>query len=215
MWKNSKCPLLTENCRETMEKQLSSSGIFSQYFRHCNYLNKIKGICRNHFLSWGHRFPCADDFDLQILTVQTRLKIANDLNFDSTSIRSSGATARMKTNMLKDNISIQFEGEPYSCTPRVHQIVVEDFVFFVALDGLTYFLVQYFQHVLCIVDNKRGSLHENQVVVLSDLVLLLCLKQFPVNFPSSPFFRCSFIGIVFQGKWVVLSDFLFRPTFIR
>ena len=57
-------------------------------------------------------------------------------------------------------------GEPYRRTPRVHQIVVD--AFFVMLDGLTYFFVWYFQHVLCIVDDKRASLHENQVAVLSD-----------------------------------------------
>ena len=84
----------------------------------------------------------------------------------------------MKTNLLKDNISIQFVCEPCRRTPRDLQIVVEDFVFFVALDGLTYFLVRYFQHVLCIVDSKRASLNGIQVVVLSDHVLLLCSIQF-------------------------------------
>ena len=79
----------------------------------------------------------------------------------------------MKTNLLKDNISIQFEGEPCRRTPRDFQIVVEDVVYFVALDVLTHFLVRYFQHVLCTVDNKRASLHGNQVVVLSDHVLFL------------------------------------------
>ena len=53
----------------------------------------------------------------------------------------------MKTNLLKESISIQFVCEPCRRTPRDLQIVVEDFVFFVALDGLTYFLVRYFQHV--------------------------------------------------------------------
>ena len=108
---------------------------------------------------------------MNFFTVQSRLKIANNPNFDSTSNRRAAPTARMKTNFLEDNISIQFEGEPKRRTPRVHQIVVENFAFFVMLDGLTYFLVRYFQHVLCIVDNKRASLHENQVVVSSDLVL--------------------------------------------
>ena len=87
----------------------------------------------------------------------------------------------MKTNLLKDNISIQFEGEPCKRIPRVHQIVVENFALFVVLDGLTYFLVRYFQHVLCVVDDKRASLHESQVVVLSDLPLL-CLEQFSTSF---------------------------------
>ena len=83
------------------------------------------------------KFLCAH-FDLNCLTVQSRLKIANNPNFDSTSIHSSP----MKTNLLKDNISIQFEGEPCRRTPPVHQIVVESFAFFVVLDGLTCFLVR-------------------------------------------------------------------------
>ena len=87
----------------------------------------------------------------------------------------------MKTNLLKDNVSIQFEGEPCGRTSRVHQIVVENFAFFIVLDGLTYFLAQYFQHVICIVDDKRASLHVKQVVASLDLVLL-CSKQFPVLF---------------------------------
>ena len=49
----------------------------------------------------------------EIFTVQARLKIANKPNFDLTFIRCSAATARMKTNLLKDNVSIQFEGETY------------------------------------------------------------------------------------------------------
>ena len=116
-----------------------------------------------------HRFPYTD-FDLENFTVQSRLKIANSPNFDSTSCHCSAATARMKTNSLQDYIFIQFEGGPCRRTPRDLQIVVEDFVFFVALDELTGFLVRYFQHVLCPVDNKRASLHGNQVVVLSDHV---------------------------------------------
>ena len=93
----------------------------------------------------------------------------------------------MKTNLLKDNISIQFEGGPCNRTPRDLQIVGEDFVFFVAVDGLTGFLVQYFQHVLCIVDNERASLHGNQVVVLSVHVLLLCSIQISNSFAIVPF----------------------------
>ena len=48
----------------------------------------------------------------KIFTVQSRLKIANNPNFVSTSSHCFAATARMKTNLLKDNMSIQFEGEP-------------------------------------------------------------------------------------------------------
>ena len=54
----------------------------------------------------------------------------------------------MKTNMLKDNISIQFEGEKCSCTPRKLENVVDDFVLFDLLDGLNYILRRYFQRVL-------------------------------------------------------------------
>ena len=95
----------------------------------------------------------------------------------------------MKTNLLKDNISIQFEGEPKRRTPHVHQIVVGNFAFFVVLDGLTYFLVRYFQQVLCVVDDKCASLHENQVTVLFYLPLLLCLKQFSSSIAIVPFLK--------------------------
>ena len=46
---------------------------------------------------------------LNFFTVKSRLKIANNPKFVSTSFHCSAATARMKTNMLKDNLSIQFE----------------------------------------------------------------------------------------------------------
>ena len=36
----------------------------------------------------------------------------NNPNFDSTSHRRAADIARMKTNLLKENMSIQFEGEP-------------------------------------------------------------------------------------------------------
>ena len=36
-----------------------------------------------------------------------------------------------------------------------------------------------------------------------------------VLLPSSPFCRCSFIGMVFQGKCVVLSDLFFCPSMFR
>ena len=101
--------------------------------------------------------------------------------------------------MLKDNISIQFEGEPYWRTPRVHQIVVENFAFFVVLDGLTYFLVRYFQHGLCTVDDKRASLHENQFAVLSYL-LLLCLKHFFSSFAIVPFVQVQLHRTGLPGK---------------
>ena len=41
-WKNSKCP----SC-ESMEKQLNSSGIFSQDFRRCRFFKRSKMICEN------------------------------------------------------------------------------------------------------------------------------------------------------------------------
>ena len=58
-------------------------------------------------------FNCATGFPvlmistLKMFTVQSRLKIANNPNFDSTSIHCSAATARTKTNLLRDNISIK------------------------------------------------------------------------------------------------------------
>ena len=137
-------------------------------------------ICRNHFLLR------ANDCDLGNVAVQSGLKIANDPNFVSTSIRCFAATARMKTNLSKDNISIQFEGEPCRRTRRVHQTVVENVAFFVVLDGLTRFMVRYFQHILCQVDDARAWLHENQVAVLSFLLLVLWLKQFSSSFAHRP-----------------------------
>ena len=89
-----------------------------------NYLNNERKKLSESLLvvrfNCATGFPCADDFDLKCFTVPSRLKIANNPNFVSASIYCSAATARMKTNLLKDNISIQFEGEPYRRTPRVH-----------------------------------------------------------------------------------------------
>ena len=96
--------------------------------------------------------------------------------------------ARMKTNLLKENMSIQFEGEPYSCTPRNLLIVVDDFVLFDLLDGLNNSLRRYFQCVLCTVDDTCASLHKNEGVASSDHVFLLYLKQCA---SSSPFVASS------------------------
>ena len=176
-----------------------------------NNPNKRK-CCRNHLMQ--QVLLCLWFRPLKFFTVQSRLKIANTPNFVSTSIHCSAATAKMRTNLLKDNVSIQFEGEPFGRTPRVHQVVVENFAFFVVLDGLTYFLVGYTQHVLRTVDDKRASLHE--IRPLSCRALYSFVKNnFPVPLPSSPFFRCSFMGMVFHGNGVALSDFLFCRTFIR
>ena len=46
-WMDSKCPILTINCWESMEKQLSSSGTFSQDLRHCRFFRKPMMICEN------------------------------------------------------------------------------------------------------------------------------------------------------------------------
>ena len=158
-----------------------------------NSLNKRKRILSESLLVlW---FKCATGFDvlmissIKMFTVQSRLKIANNPNFDSTAIRCSAATARMKTNMLRDRMSIQFEGEPSRSTPRVDKILAENFTFFVVLDGLTYFFVRYFQHLVCIVDDKRASLHENQIAVFSYLLRLLCLNQFSSSFAIVSFLQ--------------------------
>ena len=71
-----------------------------------NYLKKKKD-CRNHFCN---RFSYACIGLSTYFSVQSRLKIANNPNYDSTSHRCAAPGARMKTNLLKDNISIQFEG---------------------------------------------------------------------------------------------------------
>ena len=64
----------------------------------------------------------------------------------------------MKTNLLKNNISIRFEGEPCRCTPRNLHIGVDNFVLLVLLDGSTYFLRQNFQPVLFTVDDTLRAL---------------------------------------------------------
>ena len=46
-WENSKCPLLTKNCWESMKKQMNSSGILSQDFRHCRFFKRSRMICEN------------------------------------------------------------------------------------------------------------------------------------------------------------------------
>ena len=86
-------------------------------------------------------------------------------------------------------MSIQFEGEPCRCTPRNLRIVFDNFVLFVELDRLLYFLRGYFPHVLRIVDDTRASLHENQRVALSDLVFLVYLKQCASSFPIVAFLQ--------------------------
>ena len=47
----SKCPLLTKNCWESMENQLSSSGIFSRNLHHCRFFRGSRMICRNGTLN--------------------------------------------------------------------------------------------------------------------------------------------------------------------
>ena len=46
-WQNFAWKTYLENCREWMENQLNSSGIFSQDFHHCGFFRKSKGIWRN------------------------------------------------------------------------------------------------------------------------------------------------------------------------
>ena len=87
-----------------------------------NDLDKRKNICRNHCLCGAMGFPMLMISTLRSLLFSRGLKIATNPNFDSTSIHCSAATARMKTNLLKDNSSIQFEGEPNRRTPRVLKI---------------------------------------------------------------------------------------------
>ena len=65
---------------------------------------------------------------------------------------------------------------------------------------MTYFLVRYFQHVLCIVDDKCASLHENQVAVLSCHVLLLCSVQFANSFAVVPFLEVLLLGNGLPGR---------------
>ena len=126
-------------CREGVLFTLPVDFLGSEICRQAknNHLNKRK-IVSESLLVWrgatGFPVPIST---LQILLFSHRLTIANDPNLGSTSIHRSAATARMKTNFLKGNISIQFEGEPCRRTPGDLQIVVENLFFLIALDGLS------------------------------------------------------------------------------
>ena len=80
-----------------------------------NYLNNERKMLSESLLVVC--LDCATSFPVLMIstvnkfTVQSGWQIANNPNFDSTSIHCPAATAKMKTNLL-DNISIQFEGEP-------------------------------------------------------------------------------------------------------
>ena len=127
----------------------------------------------------------------KIFTVQSRLKIARKPNFDSTSNHRAAPSTRMKTNMLvwlKDKISIQFEDQLCSCTPRNLKIV-DDGVLLDLQDGLDYSLHRYFQHVLCTVEDTCALLHENQGVAYLDLGFHLCLEIYA---------KTSYIGLALQ-----------------
>ena len=97
------------------------------------------------------------------VTVQSKLKIAKNSNRDSTSNRRAAPNARMKNLLvwLKSKISIQFEDQLCSCTPR-NLIIVDDDVLLALQDGLDYALHGYVQHVLCAIEDTCALLHENQ-----------------------------------------------------
>ena len=72
-----------------------------------NHLNsEKKDLSESRLVVW---FNCATSLLLLMIstfkffTAQFRSKIANNPNFDSTSIHCSVGTARMKTNLLKNN----------------------------------------------------------------------------------------------------------------
>ena len=141
-----------------------------------NNLNKRK-CCRNHFMQ---QVPlCLWFRPKKFFTVQSRLKIANNPNFDSTSNRRAAAIARMKTNLLKDNISIQFEGEPYEVvllgTFKLLSIILSCLV--CCMDGIDSFAGT-FRVFFELVDDALASLHENQGVASLDLVFLHYLRQY-------------------------------------
>ena len=138
----TKCLCLYMHCGKVFAPPVDCLGTERCWQAKNNYLingrKNAVGITSCCVVQLCDRFPCAD-FDFKKFTVQSRLKIANNPNFDSTSIHCSAATAKIKTNLLKDNISIQFEGQPCNRTPRDLQIVVEDFAFFVALEWIDIF----------------------------------------------------------------------------
>ena len=87
------------------------------------------------------------------VTVQSKLKIAKNPNFDSTSHRRAAPSALTKTKLLvwlKGKISILFEDQLCNCTHRGPRIVDHD-VWSAVQDGSDCFLHQFFQRVRCTV----------------------------------------------------------------
>ena len=62
-------PFLTKNCWESMEKQLNSSGTFSEDFRHCRFFRKIQDVLRERnikteeFTVWIIFMSMSNDID--------------------------------------------------------------------------------------------------------------------------------------------------------
>ena len=58
-WQTFKYPLLTKNCWESMENQLSSSGIFSQDLHHCRFFQIFQNDLQERNIepeNFGERF---------------------------------------------------------------------------------------------------------------------------------------------------------------
>ena len=84
-------------------------------------LELMKRFSRNYILWWQVSLRW---FRPQKCYCSVQVDNRQNPNIDSTSIHFSAATARMKTNLLKDNISIQFEVEICNRTPRDLQTVL-------------------------------------------------------------------------------------------
>ena len=130
---------------------------------------------------WDFRQAKNDNLNKNIfkVTVQSRLKIGKNPNFDSTSNRRAAPSAVTKTKLLvclKGKFSVQFEDQLCNCTHQDPRVVDHD-VWFAVQDGLDYFLHQFFQRVRCTVLCISASLHENQGVAWLVLESPLCSEK--------------------------------------
>ena len=155
--------------------------------------------------------PCAYDFDLKIFTVQSRLENANNHDFDWSFNHRAAAIARMKTNFVKDKISIQFEGEPCSCTPRNLQFVVD----LVCCMDRTNSFTSTFRLLFEVLTMRLLRFTKIRASPHRTLFSFFIQYKRPVLLPSSPSSKCSFVRMVFQCKCVVLSDLFSCPSMLR
>ena len=86
-------------------------------------------------------------------------------------------------------LSIQFEGEPCSCTPRNLLIVVDNFVLFDLLDGLNSFFRWYFNVFFAQLTIRVLCFTKIMALPHRTFFSFFIKNNVPVLLPSSPFFR--------------------------